>query len=270
MTRLTEGDLKGLDNQIRDYDKNLKKICGASLMEIAALAGDITTASFNEAMTKHTVGVIPITSGQGIIGNFSQSVKSFIDYLGFHAFVTNSHDVSGIAEAIARKASLIFMADDNQFIAVNLNAKKVVDNGEATGRGFAAALSLLAGGLKNRQVLVVGAGRVGTHCVNYLLAEGARVAVFDIDKNKISSLVPNITIEDNLSDAVSKYRYIIDASPEQGFMTLDNLHPETRISAPGMPLGLTADAFAAFEGKVIHDPLQIGVATMLAMAVNKS
>lgn len=269
MTRLTEKDLYGLDEKIRDYDKNLIKVCGASLMGIAVLAGGTSITSFNEAMEEHTVGVIPVTSGQGIIGGFSQSVKSIIDYLGFHAFITNSHDVAGIAEAIERKASLIFMADDNKFIAVNLNTKKVVDNGEATGRGFSAALSLLAGGLKNRQVLVVGIGKVGSHCVNYLLTEGARVAVFDIDKNKMSSLDANITIEDNLSDAIAKYRYIIDASPEQGFMTLDNLHPETRISAPGIPLGLTDDAFAAFEGKVIHDPLQIGVATMLAMAVKK-
>ena len=265
MTRLTENVLKRLDEQIRDYDKHLLKTCGASLAEIAATAADISITNFNETMKKHTVGVIPITSGQGIIGNFAQSVKSFIDYLGVHTFITNNHDVSGIAEAIQRNASLIFMADDNQFIAFNLNTKKVVNNAEATGRGFVVALGLLADGLKNREVLVVGFGRVGTHCVDYLLTKEARAAVFDIDKNKLSSLPSNVSIEQNLSEAVSKYRYIIDASPEQSFMTLDNLHPETKISAPGMPLGLTDDAFTVFKDKVIHDPLQIGVATMLAM-----
>ena len=265
MTRLTEEVLKGLDKQIRNYDKHLIKICGASLAEIASLAAGISITNLNEAIKRHTVGVIPITSGKGIIDNFSQSVKSFIDYLGVYAFITNSHDVSGIAEAIEKKASLVFMADDNRFIAVNLNTKKVVDNGEATGRGFAAALNLLAGDLKNREVLAVGVGKVGIHCISYLLAQGAKVSVFDIDKNKLSSLPSNVFIEQNLSEAIPKYRYIIDASPGKGFMTLANLHPETKISAPGMPLGLTDDAFAAFKNSIIHAPLQIGVATMLAM-----
>ena len=265
MTRLTEENLRGLDEQIRDYDRYLVKICGASLAEIATLAADIPLSGFNKAVKEHRVGVIPITSGQGIIGNFSQSVKNFIDYFGAHAFVTNSQDISGIAEAIERKASLIFMADDSRFIAINLNTKKVVDNSEATGKGFTTALGLLAGSLKNREVLVVGIGRIGTHCINYLLAKEAKVAVFDINKNKLSALPSHIFIEQNLSEAVSKYKYIIDASPEPGFMTLDNLHHETKISAPGMPLGLADSAFAVFKDKTIHDPLRIGVATMLAM-----
>lgn len=41
------------------------------------------------------------------------------------------------------------------------------------------------------------------------------------------------------------------------------------MAAPGMPLGLTAAAHSAMPEQVIHDPLQIGVAAMLALALSK-
>ncbi|KUO51751.1 MAG: hypothetical protein APF76_15335 [Desulfitibacter sp. BRH_c19] len=267
MTRLTEVDLKDLNQQIRAYDRRLLENCGVNLAEIAVSAAGITIKDFKEAISNSKVAVVPITSGQGIIGNFSQSIQSFINYLGFHVFVTNNYDVSGIAEAINRDADIIFMADDNQFIAINLASRKVVDNGEATGKGFVKALSLLSNGLKNCEVLVVGAGIVGSHCIDYLLNMEAKVAVCDIDKDKLSSLNPSIIIEESLSEAIPKYKYIIDASPEKAFMTLNNLHQEAKISAPGMPLGVSDEAYEVFKNRIIHDPLQIGVVTMLAMAV---
>lgn len=267
MTRLTETDLKDLGQKITIYDQQLIKVCGVSLAEIAVLAADMTLKDFKAASARNKVGVVPITSGHGIISTFSQSIQSFIHYLGLQVFVTENNDVSGLAEAITKDANIIFMADDNEFIAINLASRKVIDNGEATAKGFIAALSLLSGGLTHSEVLVVGAGRVGKHCIDCLLAMEAKVAVFDIDKNKLSSLNPSIYIEENLDAAIPKYKYIVDACPGESFMTLKNLHQEARISAPGMPLGIADDAYEVFKNYIIHDPLQIGVATMLAMAI---
>lgn len=45
------------------------------------------------------------------------------------------------------------LADDNRFVAISLITRKVLDNSQATGRFFAAALDLMAGGIMNREVL---------------------------------------------------------------------------------------------------------------------
>ena len=49
-----------------------------------------------------------------------------------------------------------------------------------------------------------------------------------------------------------------------------HIQPTTAIAAPGVPLGLSPEAQTRIESRLIHDPLQIGVATMMAFAVNPS
>lgn len=268
MTRLTEKDLVNLDQLVENLDYKLKNSIDASLVDVASFVAGIPIKTFNEASTKYKIAVIPITSGGGVIGNFSQTVASVPLYLGYDTFITSKTDVSGIAEAIQKKADILFMADDNQFIALNLKTNKIADNGEATAKAYVASLHFHGKGLVNREVLVIGAGIVGGHCVQYLLELGAKVAVYDTDNDKLVNLPSSVTIEKYLSRALPNYQYIIDASPEGSFMDLENLHPDVVISAPGMPLGLTTNTYAALEKRVIHDPLQIGVATMLAIAVS--
>ena len=101
------------------------------------------------------VAVVPITAGKGIIECFAQAVQSIVSYTGFTSFVTHDYDVAGLAEGINRGAKIIFLADDNCFIAINLSSGLVVDNAEATGRGYVAALECLAGELRARRVLVI-------------------------------------------------------------------------------------------------------------------
>jgi pyrrolysine biosynthesis protein PylD len=45
---------------------------------------------------------------------------------------------------------------------------------------------------------------------------------------------------------------------------------DTYISAPGMPTGLGAGALKKLSGRYLHDPLQIGVATMIVEAAGGS
>jgi hypothetical protein len=96
------------------------------------------------ALSAHNVAAIPITSGQGRIGGFTETVGEILAHIGASLIQTSAVDVEGMAEAIDGGAEIIFLADDRRFIAVNLPLKRVVDNGEATARGYGTALELLA------------------------------------------------------------------------------------------------------------------------------
>jgi pyrrolysine biosynthesis protein PylD len=94
------------------------------------------------------------------------------------------------------------MADDVKFIALNVLTGAAADNGEATGRGFAAALTGIAQGLEEKSVLVLGAGPVGISAFTFLKKLGAKAAVFDIDDTKVEKLKddPGIKIEPDLKE----------------------------------------------------------------------
>lgn len=267
MTRLTTHDIDKLDSELTQYNLSLIEKTGVDLAALASFAAGITRESFKQAAQNHMAAAVPITSGQGIIGGFSESVQSIIQFLGFGCFVTRAADVAGIAEAIDRKASIIFVADDDRFIAYNVGKGSYVDNGEATGRGYVAALAHMAKGLKGQEVLVLGAGPVGQSAVAFLKELGAWVKLFDIQPEALKAYQTDaqVTIEHSLLEALSKYQFILDATPAGGFIGADDLPHEAMLAAPGIPLGLKQEALTKYERHLIHDPLQIGVATMLAM-----
>ncbi len=256
---------KGLDN----YNTELLHKTGCSLREIASRAAGVAEAEVCNASSSTPVAVIPITTGEGIIEHFAPAVQSIVSYIGFTSFVTQGCDVAGLAEGIKRGAKIIFLADDNCFVAINLPHRLVVDNAEATGRGYVAALECLAGGLYNRSVLVIGAGRVGRSAVCALKRLGAKVAVFDINQTKAENLVREYEAvrEENLAEALQRYTILFDASPAAEIIQAEHIKPNTVIAACGIPLGLSAQAYSLVKEHLVHDPLQIGVATMLAMAV---
>lgn len=74
-------------------------------------------------------------------------------------------------------------------------------------------------------------------------------------------------MEKDLRAALPKYHYLIDATPEKQFYRPGAIRREGKNCCPGIPLGLTPEAYGKFKGATIHDPLQIGVAAMLALAV---
>lgn len=47
----------------------------------------------------------------------------------------------------------------------------------------------------------------------------------------------------------------------------DMLHPEAWIAALGIPLSLDNEACKTYADRLIHDPLQIGVAPMLGLTL---
>lgn len=269
MTRLIKEDVEGIREELELYDSELKEKTGMSLRQVACAAAGIPEKDILQKASNNKAAVIPITVGEGIIPAFTTAVQSIIQHIGFQAVVTTETDVTGMAEGIAAGANILFMADDKKFIALNVLTGAAADNGEATGRGFVAALNGMAEGLQGKKVLVLGAGPVGASAIASLKTLGAMVALFEIDEFKVEKLKddPGIKIEPDQKRALARYRYIIDATPQGGFIELDDLHPNTKMACPGMPLGLTPTAYSSLKDGLIHDPLQIGVATMLTIAL---
>jgi pyrrolysine biosynthesis protein PylD len=269
MTRLTEPDITGIVEKLPAHDADLTGKTSLSLREIAMHTADMAEKAWLTAVGRHRVAVIPVTSGQGIIGNFTSAVKGILAYLGVNAFVTEASDVAGLAESIEREASIAILADDNRFIALNFALKRLVDNAEATAMGYVSALVAMARERNSLEVLVVGAaGRVGWSAVRALSQHGAQVAVIDLNRKKIEALVKGyeIRVETDLNEALSRYTMVFDASPAAGIIRAEHIKPETLIAAPGIPLGVSEDAFPLVKGRLVHDALEIGVATMFVQA----
>ena len=269
MTRLKSEDIQFMKADLVRYDADLLRKTGLSLRQIACRAAGMEEAEARRSLPSIVAGVIPVTSGEGIIEGFCGAVADIVGYLGARSIITGSTDVAGLAEAVQRGADVLFLADDNRFIALNLSSRIAADNSEATARGYVAALDALAGGLSKRPVLVLGAGEVGRNAIVALLELGARAVVYDPDAEKIRALgcESDITVEKDLEDALQKHRLILDASPAAGIIKERHIKPNTTIAAPGLPLGLCPGALVSIGDRLIHDPLQIGVATMLVLAI---
>jgi pyrrolysine biosynthesis protein PylD len=71
-----------------------------------------------------------------------------------------------------------------------------------------------------------------------------------------------ITIERDFGAALAGHTVIVDATTAAEIIHTVDISPHTFIAAPGMPLGLSRDALEKVSDRLLHDPLQIGVATM--------
>ncbi len=263
MTRLTSDDIKETP-VVSKLDTELKNIVGTTLLGVASNTIPGMTGDFDFKNLK--AGVVPITSGEGVIRGFSESVKAISEYLGMEAFVTNSPDVGGIAEAMSKGADIIFMADDYEFIAYNLKTGVYSNNTIATAKGYISALELAMGTFENNEVLVIGAGRVGTVAVEILSKKCSKVFVTDIDCTRAENLAskyPNVYCVKNIEEAVRSNMNILDASP--GLIDGEWVQKGAIISAPGIPYAF--DKKGEDKAKIIiHDPLSIGVSAMAVLS----
>ncbi len=271
MTRLKEDDINLIVHQMEEYNAELLSKTGHTLSEIAAHAVRATSVDAPEVPRPRSIAVIPMTCGQGIISGFSETVAGILCFLGMNAFVPSSSDAKGFAEALEKGAEIIFMADDDRFIAAHLKSGRLSDNSEATGKGYVAALDYLTGGLKDQSILLLGAGPVGRAAAFSVLNFGGKLNLFDTNEKASDKLVRDVIeqrgqeihIEVDLDSALKVHRAIIDACPEGEFITRDHLNYDSFVSAPGVPLGIHHEALDRIRPHLIHDPLQLGVATML-------
>ena len=268
MTRLISKQVADIPSSLGLYDTELIRITGASLKEIACSAARIEPAEFDRAVRGIKFAAVPFAVGLGVIGGFSRAVESIACHIGCSAFTTKGQDITGLIEAIERGASVLLIADDQRFVAIHLTGGWVIDNDEATARGYVAALDkMIDGGVSGRNVLVIGAGRLGSRVIATLLEYKAKPAVYDLDHAvaERSGRVVGVKVETSLDTALAEKLYIIDASPAEGIIRPEHLKPGMAIAAPGIPCGLNNAAYELIKGRVVHDLLQVGTVTMLAM-----
>ena len=264
MTRLCDDWLGTLESGLSAYENELRHKTGLDFAGIAAAANGLSPDIIREKAETHTIAIIPITSGQGVIGGFADAVAAILRLAGFCVFVTKSADIDGIYEAYSKGARLVFMADDCRYIGFDLNLRRVSDNNAATARGFVTALTAMCPStLADKDVLVLGCGIIGRLAATALLEKNARPILYDkTSAAEDASRQMRIPYIRNAAD-IAGYQYILDATNEGDWLKNDMLHNNTYISAPGVPLSLDADALARHGERLVHDLLHIGTLAML-------
>jgi len=260
MTRLTDENVKDIPETLADLEAYLKEKTGRGIKKLACEAVGMWEYAIDTK--EYRVAVIPVTTGLGIISNFSESVCEVCKWLGMDAMVTKNTDISGFREACEAQVDIIMMADDEEFVAYNVKAKKCAYNSLSTAKAYIAALAATTDLLAKKDVLVVGAGRVGSRMARLLVAKGANVTITDIVQEKCRQVQadnPRVNIEYDVIKAIRSFKYILNASPAH--IDTQNIQEGAHISSPGTPHTFDAAAYEKAE-VIIHDPLVIGTAAM--------
>lgn len=267
MTRLTDDMVKDIIVSLDSTNDMLMSLTGMSTLQLACDAIGITPDMLDLKDLK--VGVVPVTSGLGVIKKFSESVAEIVRKLGMDAFVTENADVTGLAEALSAGAEMVFMADDIQFIAINTKNGRFSNNSFSTAAGYVSALKGAAHGLKDKNVLVLGAGRVGSIATEIMTSMGAKVTVFDVDKRKaehLSERFGSITADD-ICTALSEHSLVFNAAP--AMIDCRCIKEGSIISSPGIPYPFDEEGERRAKA-IIHDPLDIGTAVMAVQCASFS
>jgi pyrrolysine biosynthesis protein PylD len=276
MTRLTTQQVESIAGNLAAYDSDLRSRTGVSLKALACRAAGFQEELMMQPVGTDVVAVIPVSIGLGVIEGFCDAVAHIVSYLGCKTFITEKSDVAGLAEAIERQAQVLMLADDHFFVAIHHAGHHIMDNTLATAKGFVTGLALMAGGnLANKNVLVIGCGRVGQHAVNELISMGSDVYIYDVNTDCYNVLYQVIDEAyhhrihgvDDLNHALQKHHLILDASPAQDIIHAGHITQDSYVSAPGVPVGLNSAAMQKIGRRLLHDPLHIGVATMTAEAM---
>lgn len=268
MTRLTPDMINDVPYAMNDRDLQLASSIGTDLKGLAYEALGLRANDL--IMEGLMIASVPVTCGKSTISGFSESVCAVVEHLGAHSFKTKKTDVAGLREALEAKADIIFMADDEEFVALNVRAGQVSNNTSSTALGYFTALRVAAGPLDGKAVLLIGAGRVGSCAADMLAAARARVTVIDSDMQRAEELVArhrSFRIESDLEKAVKEAPLIYNASPAR--IPGEWIMEGATVVSPGMPFSFDAEGLRKM-GTLVHDPLQIGVAVMAVWSASMS
>lgn len=267
MTRLKKEWIQDIGDKISEQNDFLRKYAGMDYLDVASAVSGCERRELLNAAKQYQVSVVPITSGLGVIDTFSESVASIAAAMGFRAKVTKGTDVDGMYEAHQTGADIVFMADDNRFIAVNLRNSHVGENNDATAKGFVEVLDRKAGGLSGKGVLILGYGVIGQKAGDVLKKKKALITVFDREfKRRAQAAADGFEVIDD-SNCIREYSHIVDATSEGGWLKGDDLNHNFMGVMPGVPLSLDADAQSRYRGQFIHNNLEIGTAGMIGLAL---
>ena len=255
MALLTPEDLKNINRQLQEADSAVRRVTGLDIKGVCK-------ALYGTSPCSEKVGIVPVTSGNGIIGNFSASLHAITQYFGFDSFVTDMPDVSGYYEAVRNGAEIILMADDNTFLAHNLKNGKIANNQPCTGIIYAeiASRHLKA---DSKDVLVVGLGKVGFPGAAHFVNKGFRVYGYDADKVLLEKTVSNLGIIPFDPSNPRKFSMIFEATPCANTIPEAVISENCVISTPGIPCAISEELRKKYDVELVMEPLGIGTASML-------
>ncbi len=270
MTRLCASDVLPIISEGKDYDILIKQALGLELPALAARVGGLEEQALKKRLRNRRAAVISISSGGGVVEGFAHSVANIVARLGLQARVMAEADEAGFAEARAWGAEILLYADDDHFVAQDLAGGFTADNNPGTSLAYAAALEAMAGGLKGRDVLLLGLGVIGRGAVSRLVEMGAAPLLYDLDieaaREALESGAELVSGPEDLQRALRGTDLIYEATPVAEALA-EALWPEHPVvAAPGVPLSWPRAWLKPGErGRLWHDPLQSGVAGMLGL-----
>ena len=288
MTRLTYEELREIAPGREAYDSRLAHLTGLDLVSLAGYA--LGLHSPRQYLQGKRIAVVPITSGQGRIAGFAESLCAIAGHMGCQGTLMPP-DEQGFALAAEGGHDIVLWSDDDLFYAKNLHSGCLSENGVATGFGFAAALTAMLYHTKdlpllatwdktqknssvfNSSLLVLGCGPVGEAGASWLVRQGYGVTLCDISPQKAQAVasvlkkntdVPVQCVTSGQLALLSlEFIGLLDAAPTDTVHPDQQLKPDVCIAAPCVPC--TWD----HREHLWHDPLQTGTAVMiLAAAAN--
>lgn len=266
MTRLTEEDVRDLASGLSAFDTGLREVTGADLHTLALRTCGLEHAP--SPLPGARVAAVPVSSGLGFIPFFSQCVVVILTHLGCEAWVTRQPDVKGLQEAAEGGAEVLFLADDDRFVALNIRSGACADDDPCTAEGYATALEAAAGGLGRRDVMLLGLGPVGRAAARRMRERGARILAVEPDAERAAAGRRDFGLRSvALSEGLAATGLIFDAAPVADLIDTDALSADTIAAVPAVPSGFTAAARAALGPRHIHEPLAVGVAVMAVQAL---
>ena len=268
MTRLISEWVSPMLSGMEAYNRKLKEITGCDL---CGLVGDIfgaDEATFTSLQRQINVGIVPITQGEGIIGDFSEAIASIIASMGFRALVTEHTDVDGIYEACRRGCDLLFFADDDRYLALNIADKRYADNNYCTALGYISVLEHMmrrrGNDITDEKILVIGYGIVGKEAVDILKETPFSFCVYDKDKQALEGADFELL---HGKDEICRYEYILDFTNEGEWLMLNDICGDVLYASPGVPCSLDENTKKTIAKNAVYDNLEIGTAVMLGKAI---
>jgi pyrrolysine biosynthesis protein PylD len=254
MTRLTEDDVRSLAARLPELDAALLSVAGVDLRALALRACGLDEAQ--SPLPGARTAAVPVSSGLGFIPFFSQCIEIILRHIGCDGFATAQPDVKGLQEAADRGAQVVFTADDDRFVALNILTGACADDDPCTANGYVTALEAAGGGLGGRSVLVLGLGPVGRGACRCLAARGARILAAEPNEARAASAAADygvtlVALEQGL-DATG---LIFDAAPVADLIDAERITASSVAAVPAVPSGFTAAAQAALGARHIHEPL---------------
>ncbi len=268
MTRLKAEDLHSSLANMVGYNEKMLQILGRGYLELASYALGIDAKIIREKTGFLRVGIVPVSSGDGIILGFSQLLSEISSFLGFESKILMPDD-KGFLQAKEELYDIILWADDDTYLAENVQHSFAAENGWATGLGFAAALDCMRkiNGSPQR-AMVLGAGPVGASAAQYLDQRGYQVVLCDKEYEKsvycARTLKNCLPVDWKELENFAPYHCVVDAAPSDTRYIEKYLAKNPCIAAPCVPCHWTENP-QRFP-MCYHDPLQLGTSVMLLSA----